>query len=87
MNMENHGGMSSTEENSQFVHQNSLAILQAESSGSKQDERGKGKMNFVFEIFLFILASDIYFPLNLTTWDLRLYFPSEGRRAADFFLI
>jgi hypothetical protein len=37
--MENHGGMMmSTEEHSRFIHQSSLAILPAQSSGSKQEE-------------------------------------------------
>jgi hypothetical protein len=39
MSMENHGGMMSTEKNSYFVHQSSLAILPGESSGSKQEDR------------------------------------------------
>jgi hypothetical protein len=43
--MENYGGKISTEENSLFVHQSSLAILPAESSDSKQDEREKRLMN------------------------------------------
>jgi hypothetical protein len=43
--MDNHGRMKQTEKNSWFVHQSSLAILPAESSGSKQEERAKGIMN------------------------------------------
>ena len=28
---------------------------------------------------------DLLYAVNYTTWDRRLYFPSEGRRAEDFF--
>jgi hypothetical protein len=44
-NMENYGGMLSTE-NSWFDHQSCLEILPAESSGTKQEEQEKGMMNF-----------------------------------------
>jgi hypothetical protein len=47
--MENHGGMMLTEENSWYVHQSSLAILPAESSGSKQEEWAKGMMNLALQ--------------------------------------
>jgi hypothetical protein len=46
MSMELHDGMYSTEETSLSVHQSSLAVLPTESSGSKQQERVKGMMNF-----------------------------------------
>jgi hypothetical protein len=39
---ENHGGMMSTEENFQLVHQSSLEILPAKTSGSKREEWAKG---------------------------------------------
>jgi hypothetical protein len=41
MGMENHGGMMSTEK-SCFFHHSCLAIQQAESSGSKQEEWAMG---------------------------------------------
>jgi hypothetical protein len=42
MSTETHGGMMMlTEENSLFVHQSSLAILRAQSFGSKQEEWSK----------------------------------------------
>jgi hypothetical protein len=44
--MENQGGIMSTGESSSFIHQSSLAILPAELSGSKQEERAKEMMNF-----------------------------------------
>jgi hypothetical protein len=31
------------------------------------------------------LAEIFYMPKNLTTWDLPLYLPYEGRCAADFY--
>ena len=43
-----------------------------------------------------ILLENVWFPRNIlgsftccksTTWDKRLYFPSEGRRAEDFFAL
>jgi hypothetical protein len=53
MNMENHDGMMSTEENSLFVHQSSLAIV--ESSSIKQEERSKEIMNLALRsIFVLI---------------------------------
>jgi hypothetical protein len=39
MSMENHGEIVSTEETSLFFHQTSMAILPAEKSGKKQEER------------------------------------------------
>jgi hypothetical protein len=42
MSMENYGGMMmSTEENSCLVHQSFLAVISAETSGSKQEEWAK----------------------------------------------
>jgi hypothetical protein len=39
----------------------------------------------------FCLNADFHFtfrdPLHATTWDRQLYFPSEGRRAEDFFAL
>jgi hypothetical protein len=42
MSMENHGGMMLTEESSSLTHQNSLAILSTETTGSNQEEWTKG---------------------------------------------
>jgi hypothetical protein len=58
MNMENHDGMMSTEENSLFVHQSSLAIV--ESSSIKQEERSKEIMNLAVRSISFLLASEFY---------------------------
>jgi hypothetical protein len=57
--MENHGGMMSTEENSSFIHQSSLAVLPEKLSGSKQEERVKGNNEFGPSNILFTLASDL----------------------------
>jgi hypothetical protein len=62
MSMDKHGGIISTEENSRFVHQSSLAILAAESSDRKQEELAKGLIIWPCEVFLFITASDFYMP-------------------------
>jgi hypothetical protein len=43
MSMENHSEMKSTRK-PLIIHQSSLAILPAESSGSKQEEQVKGMM-------------------------------------------
>jgi hypothetical protein len=32
-------------------------------------------------------SRDLLHAANLATWDPRLYFPSEGRRAEDFFAL
>jgi hypothetical protein len=43
MSIENHGGMMMfTEENPLLIHQSSLAILQPDTPGSKQEECEKG---------------------------------------------
>jgi hypothetical protein len=55
MSMGNYGGMISREENSWFVHQSSLAILPADTSGSKQGDRAKEIMNLALRsIFVHI---------------------------------
>jgi hypothetical protein len=46
MSMENHGGIISTEWNSRFVHQISLAILSTEISRSKAGGAGEGNYEF-----------------------------------------
>jgi hypothetical protein len=58
--------------NSWLVQQSSLAVLPAQTSGA-MDEGMR------------ILPTSFWnTSRNLTTWDLRLCFPSEGRCAADF---
>jgi hypothetical protein len=64
-----------------------LAILTAKSSGSKSEETRQRKWwiwplsKCIFSYFdgIFNILS------NVTTWGRQLYFPSEGRRAADFY--
>jgi hypothetical protein len=54
VSIENHGRMISTEENSWFVHQNSLAVLPAVSSSSKQEEWAKKIMTLnLLNIFVY----------------------------------
>jgi hypothetical protein len=48
MSMKKHGEIISTEKNSWFVHQRSVAILTAESSSSNLEEMAKEIMNLAF---------------------------------------
>jgi hypothetical protein len=41
-------------------------------------------VNFAHEVSLFIPVGFFNMPYNLTTWDCRLYVPSEGSLATDF---
>jgi hypothetical protein len=70
-----------TGDNSWLVSQSSLAVLAAETSGVS-GRNGRRSENFAYSVsFIRIL----YTPYILTTWDSRLYFPSKGRCAADFY--
>jgi hypothetical protein len=81
MNMDNHGGMISTAENSWVFHDSSLALLQTESS------IGTGEGSYDSDLTKCISSSYFWrtsnMPQNLTTWGWRLYFPYALRRAAD----
>jgi hypothetical protein len=65
-------------DNSWLVHQSSLAILSGQTSGASR-RNGRRSENFAYQYLKYLKGS-----FSLTTWDLRLYFPSEGRCAADF---
>jgi hypothetical protein len=54
MSMESYGGMISTGEHSRFVHQRSLAILEAELSRSKAG--GTGEENYKFGLSKFLCS-------------------------------
>jgi hypothetical protein len=69
--------------NSWLVYQSSLAILPAEMSGASR-RNGQRSENFAFSVSE-IPQGIFNMPWNLMTWDLQLYFPSEGRCAADFY--
>jgi hypothetical protein len=60
MGMGSHSGMISTEENSWFFHQSSLAVLPAELCRSKQKERAKEKINLALRI-IFVRTSQVIF--------------------------
>jgi hypothetical protein len=65
-------------------HQSSLIILPAEISSSKSEGTGKGNDEFGLTNYLCSYFEGIFNILqNLATWNRRLYFPSEGRCAAD----
>jgi hypothetical protein len=80
MSTENHGGILVLTEENWFVHWSFLAVLPAESFGSKQEERAKGMRIWHCEVFVFILGSDILHAAKFTTWGPRLYFPCEVRK-------
>jgi hypothetical protein len=54
MSMDNHDGMMMSTEENWFVHQSFLAILPAESSGSKQEVWAKRMRNWSCEVYLLI---------------------------------
>jgi hypothetical protein len=41
-------------------------------------------MNFAYEAFIFMLVEFFNMLQNFTTWNQRLYFPSEESRASEF---
>jgi hypothetical protein len=54
VSMGNRDGIMSTEDNNWFVHKSTVTVLPEESSGSKQEERGKGMMDAVLRsIFVY----------------------------------
>jgi hypothetical protein len=55
----------------------SLAILPAEQSSSTFGEFGRKKLCILSIKYFFHTYKVLYMPQNLTTWGLRLYFPSE----------
>jgi hypothetical protein len=79
MSMENHGEMMMPPgENSWVVHQSSLAIPPAVWESWERE-----LWISPYEVSLLHFEEFFNMPKNLT-WDRRLYFPLEGRRAADF---
>jgi hypothetical protein len=60
-----------------LVYQSSLAVLPAEASGTSRIN-GRSNEHFAHSVSL-IRQRIFYMPWNFTAWDLRLYFPSEGR--------
>jgi hypothetical protein len=71
--------------NSWFVHLSALIILATESSGREKEELAKGIMNLALRSIFGHTCKWCFICHSLTTWGLRLSFPSEGRRAADFY--
>jgi hypothetical protein len=63
--------------------QSSLATLPAESSRSITHRTGEENYNFYIKKYIFDTSKDFNMLQNLTTWDLRLYFTYEERKAAD----
>jgi hypothetical protein len=82
VSVEGHGDDDDDGKNSWLFHHSSMGTEPAEASSSKEGEwTKKWELLSVSEIpqRMFNMLQ------NLTTWDLRLYFPSEGRCAADFY--
>jgi hypothetical protein len=69
--------------NSWHICQGSLAVLLAEIYLANR-RNGRRNENFAYSLSL-IRQGIFYTPWNLTAWDPRLYFPSEGRCAANFY--
>jgi hypothetical protein len=71
-----------TERKSWFVRQSSLAILSAKSSGSKQEERAKGMMNFALRsIFVHILACDLFTCHEILRHGASGFIPRKGDKS------
>jgi hypothetical protein len=70
MSMESHGGITSTEKNSRFVHHSSLEILPTESSASKEGEWEK-VMTFVLAKH-FCSYSQVIFLHAVKSYDMGL---------------
>jgi hypothetical protein len=81
--MGSHGGDDSGWGQLLTLHQSSLAALPAEPSGESR-KNGRWSENFAYSVAE-IPKGILNMPQNLTTWDLRLYFPSEGRCVEDFY--
>jgi hypothetical protein len=67
--------------NSWLVQQSWLAVLPAETSGASR-RNGRRRDNVTYSVHE-TSQRICYMPYKLTTWDLRLYFPSEVKCAAD----
>jgi hypothetical protein len=70
-------------DNTWLIHQSSMAVLLAETSGASR-RNGRRSENFAYQYPKYLKGS-LKFCKILMAWDLRLYFPSKGRCAADFY--
>jgi hypothetical protein len=68
-----------------IVHQRALRQSTSSHLIVNQEKLNEGNLNLVFEASVFILQSYFLHAKNLTIWGQRLYLPSEGRCAADFY--
>jgi hypothetical protein len=60
-------------------------VYQQDHLGAQQEDMAKEMMNAAYEISLSYIEVFFNMPLNLRTRGRRLYFPSEGRCAEDFY--
>jgi hypothetical protein len=67
-------------------HSSNRALQQIPADTPTSEARSLWEMSLNLDHVVSLLHSVGIFnmPFNLTTWDRRLYFSSEGRRAADF---
>jgi hypothetical protein len=82
--MENHGGVIPTRENLILPPELFANPYQQSHLVARQEELQKEMMHFAFVPFSYF-EGIFKMLLKLTTWGRRLYFPSEGRRTADFY--
>jgi hypothetical protein len=85
MSMVNHGGMISTQYNSWFVHQSSLAVLPAEPFSSKVGGTDKGNYEFRLTKYLCLYFKGMFnMPWNLNEMGLTAVFPLRRKVYCGF---
>ena len=73
---------------SKFRHQASPRVSPRESTQQRKVELwARNVQEFCLNADLHVTFKDLFTYRKATTWDRRLYFPSEGRRAEDFFAL
>jgi hypothetical protein len=73
---------------SNFRHQTSPRLSPRESTQRRKVELwAKNVRKFCLNSDLHVTFRDFFTCCKATTWDRRLYFPFEGRRAEDFFAL
>ena len=73
---------------SNFRHQASSRASPRESTQRQKVELwARNVREFCINASFHVTFRDLLHAVKLTTWDRRLYFPSEGRRAEDFFAL
>jgi hypothetical protein len=82
--MEDHGGTISAGETPDLSTRALCQYYQRNNLVAKQEELGEGNYEFgLAKCLCLYFGVMFYMPQNLTAWGWRLFFPSEGWRAAD----